>query len=165
MVSGETHYFQGRRYRLDVVQRAGRGGVRISKSGTIELLAHKSQGTDKRFNTLQEWYRGVLRERIRPLIEKWQPILGAEVEDWGIRRMKTRWGTCNRKTRRILLNLELAKKPPECLEYIVVHEMVHILEPHHGERFATIMNQVLPKWHLYREILNKAPLSHENWKY
>lgn len=165
MVSGETHYFQGRRYRLDVVQGAGRGGVRISKPGTIELLAHNSHGADKRSETLQEWYRGVLRERIRPLIEKWQPIVGAEVEDWGIRRMKTRWGTCNQKARRILLNLELAKKPPECLEYIVVHEMVHILEPHHGERFATMMKQVLPKWRMYREILNRAPLSHENWKY
>ena len=79
--------------------------------------------------------------------------------------MKTRWGTCNQKTRRILLNLELAKKPPECLEYIVAHEMVHILEPHHGERFAAIMNRVLPKWRMHRESLNRAPLSHENWKY
>ncbi len=165
MVSGETHYFQGRRYRLDVVQGASRTGIRISKPGTIELLAHNGHGIDKRSETLQEWYRGALRERIGPLIEKWEPIVGAEVEGWGIRRMKTRWGTCNQKARRILVNLELAKKPLECLEYIVVHELAHILEPRHSERFASIMKRVLPKWKLYREILNRAPLSHENWKY
>ncbi len=165
MVSGETHYFQGRRYRLDVVRGDSRPGVRISKPGTIELTAHNGHGVDKRSETLQEWYRGVLRERIRPLIEKWKPVVEAEVEEWGIRRMKTRWGTCNQKARRILVNLELAKKPPECLEYILVHEMVHLLEPRHGERFASIMKRVLPKWRLYREILNRAPLSHENWKY
>ncbi len=165
MVSGETHYFQGRRYRLDVVQGDSRLGVRISKPGTIELMANNGHGVIKRSETLQEWYRGALRERIGPLIEKWKPIVGEEVEGWGIRRMKTRWGSCNQKARRILVNLELSKKPPECSEYIVVHEMVHLLEPHHGERFASIMKRVLPKWRLYREMLNRAPLSHENWKY
>ncbi len=165
IVSGETHYFQGRRYRLDVVQGASRAGVRISKPGTIELMAHNGHGVDKRSETLKEWYRGVLRERITTIIEKWEPIVGAEVKDWGIRRMKTRWGTCNQEAHRIWVNLELAKKPPECLEYIIVHEMVHLLEPRHGEMFAGIMNKVLPRWRLYRETLNKTPLSHENWKY
>jgi predicted metal-dependent hydrolase len=165
MVSGETHYFQGRRYRLGVVRDSIRSGVRISKPGTIELLSHDGVGVNKRFMILQEWYRSVLRERIGPLIKKWEPVVGASVEDWGIRRMKTRWGTCNQEARRIWVNLELAKKPPECLEYIIVHEMVHLLEPQHGERFARIMNHALPKWRFLREVLNRAPLSHENWKY
>src|SRR5438876_6229062 len=163
IVSGESQFFQGRRYRLDVVRDASRAGVRISKPGTMELKAPNGHGADKRSETLREWYRSTLRERIRPLIDKWEPVIGVEVEDWGVRRMKTRWGTCNQNARRILANLELAKKPPECLEYIIVHEMVHLLDPRHGQRFAAIMNSVLPKWRLYRQVLNETPLGHENW--
>lgn len=165
MVSGETHFFQGRRYRLDVVKGNSQPGVRISKLGIMTLTTLDGHGVYNRSKTIQEWYRVVLREKIRPLIEKWEHKVGVEVKNWGIRRMKTRWGTCNKQTHRILVNLELAKKSPECLEYIVVHEMVHILEPRHGEKFASIMTRVLPKWRLYRDVLNRAPLSHANWTY
>ena len=165
MVTGETHYLHGRRHRLDVVQRDGRPGVRISKSGTMELAVRPNTGANKRLEILQQWYRSVLRERIPTLIEKWEPVVGAEVEDWGIRRMKTRWGTCNQEARRIWVNLELAKKPPECLEYVLVHEMAHLLEAGHGGRFTDIMDRVLPSWRLHRAVLNDAPLSHEKWKY
>ena|SRR5438094_3671888 len=165
MVTGETHYFQGRRHRLDVVQGNGRPGVRISKPGILELFVRHGTGVSKRLEILHHWYRSVLRESIPPIISKWEPIIGAEVEDWGIRRMKTRWGTCNQEARRIWINLELAKKPPECLEYILVHEMAHLLEPRHGERFANIMNRVLPQWRRHRSVLNESPLSHEKWKF
>ena len=164
MVSGETHYFQGRRYRLSVV-RVNRDGVHISKAGTIQLNTHDGIGVDKRFEILQKWYRTALQQRMGPLIEKWEPIVGVDVRDWRIRRMKTRWGTCNQDERRIWVNLELAKKPPESLEYIIVHEMVHLLERNHGGKFVGIMNRVLPKWRLLRDSLNQAPLRHENWNY
>ena len=96
---------------------------------------------------------------------KWETVVGIEVADWGIRRMKTRWGTCNIAARRIWLNLELAKKPPACTEYILVHEMVHFLERHHNERFRELMDRIVPQWRLYREELNRAPLAHEDWRY
>lgn len=101
----------------------------------------------------------------RAHIEKWQPLLGVEVAEWGIKKMKTRWGTCNAEARRVWLNLELAKKPPQCLEYLVVHEMVHLLERPHRERFCALMDQFLPSWRLSRDVLNHAPLAHEGWRY
>jgi len=165
MVTGETHYVQGRPHRLNVVQGNHRNGVRVVKQGMLELVVRPEAGVDRRLEILQQWYRRILRERIPKLIEKWEPIIGAKVENWGIRRMKTRWGTCSQEARRIWINLELAKKSPECLEYIVVHEMAHLLEPHHGERFTDIIDRVLPQWKLHRSVLNEAPLSHEKWKY
>jgi predicted metal-dependent hydrolase len=100
---------------------------------------------------------------IPPLLEKWQPVLGVDSADWGIKKMKTKWGACNIKARRIWLNLELAKKPVLCLEYIVIHELIHLLERHHNDRFMALMDQHLSNWRVYRDELNQAPLGHENW--
>ncbi len=102
---------------------------------------------------------------IPPLLEKWQAILGVQVADWGVRKMKTQWVSCNPASRRVWLNLELAKKPVQCLEYIVVHELVHLLERHHDERFAGLLDTHLPQWRQYRKMLNQAPLGHEEWEY
>ena len=120
---------------------------------------------EEREAVLQRWYRRRLREQIPPLIAKWEPEIGVTVTEWGIKKMKTRWGTCNINARRIWLNLELAKKPVACLEYILVHEMVHLLERHHNERFKQLMDRLMPQWRLHREELNRAPLSHETWSY
>ena len=106
-----------------------------------------------------------MKALIPPLLEKWQPVLGVQVADWGIKKMKTKWGSCNAYSRRIWFNLELAKKPAQCLEYIVVHELVHLLERHHNERFIALMDEFLPQWRQYREILNCAPLAHQKWTY
>jgi len=114
---------------------------------------------------LQGWYRRQLKELIPPLLEKWQPILKVQVADWGIKKMKTKWGACNIDVRRIWLNPELAKKPVQCLEYLVVHELVHLLERHHNDRFMAIMDKCLPQWRLYRQELNAALLAHETWSY
>jgi len=100
---------------------------------------------------------------IPPLLEKWQTILGVQVADWGIKKMKTKWGSCNPAARRVWLNLELAKKSPQCLEYILVHEMVHLLERHHNDHFTELMNKFMPQWRLYREELNRSALGHEEW--
>jgi predicted metal-dependent hydrolase len=121
--------------------------------------------TEQRERVLLTWYRRELQVLIPPLIEKWTAILGVELAGWGIKRMKTRWGTCNIEARRSWLNLELIKKPAHCLEYIVVHEMVHLLERHHNERFTAHMDRVLPRWRFLRDELNRAPLGDERWDY
>src|SRR5258708_6020499 len=118
-----------------------------------------------RVRILTSWYRRQLKAEIAPLITKWEPLIGVQVAEWGVKKMKTKWGTCTIEARRIWLNLELIKKPVHCLEYVVVHEMVHLLERHHNERFVTYMNGFLPQWQYYREELNQAPLGHASWEY
>lgn len=165
MVSGESHYFLGRRYRLRVVSHDGPAKVLVRNSSTIEL--HVSHGTNasQRERILQRWYRQQLKLLIPPLLDKWQRVLGVKVAECSVKKMKTKWGSCNAKAGRIWLNLELAKKPPRCLEYIMVHEMVHLLERHHNDRFTGLMNKLLPNWRLLRDELNSAPLAHETWSY
>ena len=112
---------------------------------------------------LDRWYRAQLREEIPGLIAKWEAKLDVTVPHWTIRRMKTKWGSCNRETRHLWFNVELAKKHPDCLDYIVLHEMTHYLERHHGERFSTLMDGFMPDWRSRRDQLKGAPLGHENW--
>ena len=162
-VTGESHYFEGRRYRLDVVA-AHRGvGVRLRNNAWMEMRAPASSAPPAREALLYQWYRARLRERIPGLIEKWEPRIGVTVAEWRIRRMKTRWGSCNRRVRRIWLNSELAKKPVRCLEYVVVHEMVHLLERGHNERFRSLLDAALPDWQSRAAELNGASLPDEDW--
>jgi predicted metal-dependent hydrolase len=165
MVSGESHYFLGRRYRLHLVEHEGPSNVVLRNRSRLEVFVRADTTADQRERVLQRWYREQLRLLIPPYIRKWEPVIGVQVADWGIRRMKTRWGTCNVEACRIWLNLELAKKPVQCLEYIVVHEMAHLLERHHNDRFAALMDGHLPSWRLYRDELNAAPLGYEMWSY
>jgi predicted metal-dependent hydrolase len=165
MVTGESHFVQGRRYRLDVIEQDAPASVVIRNRKTLELRVRPGTDRDKREDVLQRWYRHLLREQIPDLQAKWEPVIGVQVASCAIKRMKTRWGTCNIEQRRIWLNLELAKKPPACLEYILVHEMVHLLERHHNDRFLAYMNDFLPQWRLHREELSRAPLAHEDWEY
>lgn len=160
-VSGEGHYFQGRRYRLNVIQHQGHPRVTIRDSSIIDMFVKSTADTGYRKRVLTEWHRRHLKEQIPPLIEKWQPIMGVSVAEWGVRQMKTKWGTCSIKARRIWLNLELARKPAHSLEYIVVHEMAHLLERGHGDRFKGLMDQFMPHWRQYRLELNRAPLGWE----
>jgi len=165
LVTGESHYVQGRRYRLDVVEGSGAPALQLVNGRTLTLQVRPGSDRERRERVLWGWYRELLREQIPVLIAKWEPVMGVEVAEWGIKRMKTRWGSCNIAARRIWLNLELAKKPVSCLEYIVVHEMVHLLERRHNERFRAYMDRFLPQWRLQRDELNRAPLAHEDWKY
>ena len=165
MVSGESHYFLGRRYRLRVIDHEGAGRVVVRNRRTLELHVRRQSGQVERERVLQRWYREQLRELIPPLLAKWEVILGVQPAASGIKRMKTKWGACNVDAKRIWLNLELAKKPAQCLEYIVVHEMTHLLERHHNDRFISLMDQHLPHWRLYRQELNAAPLAHDTWSY
>jgi len=120
---------------------------------------------DKREQVLNDWYRRHMKSLVPDLIARWQPVIGVQVDDWGIKKMKTRWGSCNIQDHRVWLNLELAKKPPQCLEYVLVHEMVHLLECHHNYHFKALMEKFMPQWRLYRNELNRAPLPHEKWTY
>jgi hypothetical protein len=165
LVTGESHYFQGRRYLLDVAEQAGRPAVRLANNTTMELRVQPGADRDERDAVLQRWYRRRLRERLGPLRARWEAKLGWHIADLRIKRMKTRWGSCNPDARRIWLNLELAKKPVSCLEFILVHEMVHLVERHHTTRFRELMGSVMPSWQLRRDELNRAPLAHEAWHY
>lgn len=165
MVTGESHYVEGRRYRLVVVELDAPATIRIRNNTTLELQVRPGSSREKREAILARWYRERLRSQLPKLIEQWEPVAGVTVAEWGIRRMKTRWGTCNPNDRRIWLNLELAKKHPSCLEYILVHELIHLRERHHNERFKDLMDKVMPQWRVWRDELNRAPLAHEDWSY
>lgn len=165
MVTGESHYFQGRRYRLNVIEKSGGAHVHLPNNTTMELSVPAGTDRDGREAVLLRWYRRHLREQVAVLLPKWQPKIEVQVAEVRIKRMKTLWGSCNQEARRIWLNLELIKKPVGCLEYILVHEMVHLIERHHNDRFREIMNQVMPQWELHREELNRAPLAHADWEY
>jgi len=165
MVNGESHYFLGKRYRLRVHEQDAPARVAIRGIASLDLFVRPGSSAEQREAVLLRWHREQLKALIPPLLEKWQPLLGVQVADWGIKKMKTKWGSCNIAARRIWLNLELAKKPIQCLEYIVVHEMVHLLERHHNERFSALLDTHVPQWRQYREMLKKAPLGHEEWGY
>ena len=164
-VSRESHYYWGDRYLLNVAYHDAPPQVVVRNKTTLDLFVREGSDAAKRERVLQEWYRQQLKAAIPPLIARWEPIIGVKVAQWRVKRMKTRWGTCNEQARRIWLNLELVKKPPQCLEYIVVHEMVHLLERHHNERFVAYMDEFMPQWRLFRDELNQAPLAHETWDY
>jgi predicted metal-dependent hydrolase len=165
LVTGESHYFAGQRYRLDVIEHDGPPTVSVPNHTTMKLRASPGANRDSRDAALQKWYRKRLKEQLRPLVAKWEPKVGVTVADVRIKKMKTRWGSCSAEAQRIWLNLELAKKPTSCLEYLLVHEMVHFLERHHTDRFRAYMDKLLPSWRLHRQELNRAPLAHEEWQY
>ena len=165
MLTGESHYFNGQRYRLDVIERDTPPSVRLADNTTIVLQVRPESDRGKREAILQSWYRQHLQEQIPPLLAKWEPQVGVKVAEARIKRMKTLWGSCNAQAGRIWLNLELIKKPPQCLEYIVVHEMVHLLERYHNDRFRQLMDTLMPGWQLIRDELNRAPLAHQEWNY
>jgi hypothetical protein len=165
MVSGESHYFLGQRYRLNVVVQNGPARVAIRNKRKIDLFVRQGTGTFQRERVLHAWYRRQLKALIPPLIAQWEDAMGVKVAEWGVKQMKTKWGACNVEARRIWLNLELAKKPVQCLEYIIVHEMAHLVERHHNDRFTKLMDSFLPQWRLQRAELNRAPLGHATWKY
>lgn len=164
-VSGECHYHFGKRCRLQLIERVGSHKVELLQSGKLKLFVNPNTTIANREKLLDEWRRNELKKRAAELLEKWQPIIGKQVVHCGIRKMRTKWGSCNSEKRNIWLNLELSKKPPECLEYILVHEMVHFLERGHNDNFRYYMDKFMPNWRLAKRRLNQLPLKHENWNY
>jgi predicted metal-dependent hydrolase len=164
-ISGESHYFQGKRYMLEVIERKGFNKVEIKGTKNINLYVRPNTSKKDKEIVLREWYRAEMKKQIPELISKWESIIGVKANDWAIKQMRTKWGTCNIEAKRIWLNLELSKKPIFCLEYIIVHELIHLLERNHNDRFVSYMNQFMPKWRIYKNELNKLPVAHNDWEY
>lgn len=164
MVSGESHYFCGQRYRLHVSPTKGPARVVANNNAVIELHVRLSATVESRQKVMMNWYREYLRSAMPPLLDKWQKRLGVKVSACGIKRMKTKWGTCNAEAGRIWINLELAKKSADCLEYVVLHELVHLTVRRHDDQFVEIMDKHLPRWRILRAELNGLPLAHEVWR-
>lgn len=164
MVSGECHYLWAKRHRLNVIERAGKHEIKRTP-GRLHLYVNSGTTAENKALVLNAFYRDVLKERIAELLPRWERKIGVVTSFWGVKRMKTKWGSCNTDAKRIWLNLELAKKPPECLEYIVVHELVHLLERKHNQRFQAYMDDLLPDWRERRDLLNRMPLAHDHWSY
>ncbi len=163
-VDRESHYVWGKRYLLTVSVSDEPPSIELEHSRML-LRVRPRTDEDKRQALVEKWYREQLKEAVPPLITRWQPLLGVRVERFFVQRMKTKWGSCNHKARTIRLNTELAKKPEECLEYIVVHELVHLLEPTHNARFVALMDRFMPKWQFHRQVLNRLPVGREKWRY
>lgn len=153
-VSGESHYFKGRRYLLNVIYRNTPPDIIIRNKKHIDLYCRPGTTQDQKNKILQEWYRKELKLAIPPIIEKWQKITGICINGWGVKFMKKKWGTCNQEKGTILINLELIKKPEIHLEYVILHEMIHMLERTHNAVFVAYMDQYMPKWATYRKELN-----------
>lgn len=160
----ESHYVWGRRYLLRRVEMESRPVVEVRHN---RLVLQVRPGADEARcrSVLDSWYREQLRAALPALVVKWEPVMGVKVGRIFVQQMKTRWGSCNPESRAIRLNTDLAKKPAECLEYILVHEMAHIIEPSHNDRFTSLMNLLLPRWRDYRRVLNQLPVRHEEWGY
>lgn len=165
MVNGESHYFLGRRYRLRVHAGHGPPSVALRGVASLDLCVRPGSSTEQREAVLQRWYRNQLKAMIPPMLEQWQPVLGVRPVEWGIKKMKTKWGSCNPASGRIWLNLELAKRSVQCLEYILVHELVHLLERNHTDRFTALMDGFMPSWMACRALLTSGVLGHEVWDY
>lgn len=164
-VSGESHYFKGKRYILDVTERKGEHRIELSSNAKIAMFVNPGTTQHNRQLVMDKWYRRTMKADVSALLDKWLPLIDRPLSGWGIKRMKTKWGSCNNSAGRIWLNLELAKKSPECLEYILVHELVHLHERHHNENFVSLMDKLLPHWRRSRDVLKGEPLAHEEWEY
>lgn len=164
MVNGESHYFLGRRYRLRVHEQAGKQFVAIHGITYMDLYVNTGRNAVQKEAVLARWYRQQLNELLPSLLESWQAVLGVQASHWGIKRMKTKWGSCNPTSKRLWFNLELAKKPLQCLEYIVAHELAHLLERNHTDLFKALLDRHLPEWRQHRDQLSQQPLAHEAWR-
>lgn len=163
-IDRESHFVWGKRYLLKVDEKDASPSVELKHSRML-LSVHPGTCSEKKRAILEAWYRNNLKQAIPALIEKWQLRMGVSVQKFYVQRMKTKWGSCSVHSGSIRINTELAKKPLACLEYIIVHEMTHLLEPTHNSRFIALMDQFMPKWRFYRDELNRLPVRHEDWGY
>lgn len=160
----ETHLFKGERYLLRISENNKTNSVNIEYDALVVYLKGEKEG--KNIQTIIDlWYRQELKKTADTLIQKWEKIIGVKINDFSIRKMKTRWGSCDTKTGKIRLNIELIKKPVDCIEYIIVHEIIHLFERTHNQNFNAYMNKYLPQWKEIRAELNKLPLGTQVWKY
>ena len=166
MVDGETHYLWGRRYRLLVnkldTDLKSAQSVKLY-CGRLVLSVNPASSTESKLHLLDEYYRSRLKLKVPDIVQKWSQVTNIKCNAWHIQKMKTKWGSCNVEERRILLNLELAKKPLPCLEYIILHELLHFKERQHNDRFKALLDTYMPDWRSRRDLLNQMPLKQERW--
>lgn len=160
----ESHYVWGQRYLLKLVEVEDTPKIEL-KHGRMIFQTRPGTVLIKKQEILDEWYRGMVREAVQAKITKWEKKIGVAVNRVFVQKMKTKWGSCNPVAGNIRLNTDLAKKPSECLEYILVHELLHLMEPNHNDRFIKLMGQVMPKWRSHRQLLNSLPVRNESWLY
>ena len=160
----ESHYLWGKRYLMKVAVADGAPTVGLSHRQLV-LSVRPEASEARRGEILDAWYRAQIKMAMPALLARWQPLMRVNVERYFVQRMKTKWGSCTPSTRSIRLNTDLAKKPPGCLEYIVVHELAHLQEPTHNARFTALMDRFLPNWRQRRDDLNRLPLRHVDWNY
>ena len=165
MISGESHYVDGNRYLLETVEKNAKPEIIIRKKKILQLQVRPNTTRAKREQILNEWHRSRIRESLESLIPKWEEIVGAKAEFYGIKKMRTKWGSCSTAKKRIWLNLELAKKRPDCLEYVLVHELIHLFEATHSQRFFDLIDKYMPSWKIHKATLDEPPLMHVNWDY
>ncbi len=162
-ISGESHYLFGKRYKLQINYIEQKPSVEIKGIKKIILNVQPESDADKRKEVLWEWYRDQLKQFLKPTIKKWEDKIGHKFSKWRIRKMKRSWGTCNEDKKNASFNLKLAQKPKSCIEYIVVHELLHLIERPHNNRFVELMDKYLPNWQHEKEKLNRQILAHEEW--
>ncbi len=162
-IERESHYLWGRRHLMTVLYRDAKPCVTLDHK-RITLTVRPGSDARRRAEVIHEWHKSILHEVVPTLIKKWEPKLEVKVADYFLQRMKTKWGSCNHKAGHIRLNTELVKKPKDLLEYVIVHEMVHLLEPTHSDRFMAILGEHYPTWREARAELNELPLTAEVWK-
>ena len=163
-VDMESHYVWGKRYLLVIQENHGPLSIQL-KHRHMLMCVRRHTGRLRRDALMEQWYREQLKAAVPPLLTRWQPLIGVEVKRFFVQRMKTMWGSCNHNARTIRLNTDLAKKPAECLEYIVVHELAHLVEPTHNVRFIALMDGLMPRWRSHREVLNRLPIRQVSWSY
>ena len=163
-ISGESHYFFGKRYLLNVQKTEDKPRVEIKRNKYIDLYVKGKIDYKKKEKIIDDFYRSKIKKQIPKLLEKWEKIIGVNVNEVRIKKMKTKWGSCNPKAKRIWLNLELAKKPPHCMEYVMVHEMLHFIEKNHSDKFRYLISAHLPQWDQYKKELNNSILSYSRWR-
>ncbi len=163
-INRESHYLFGKRYLMKVIERNAAPEV-IVNHDALEFYVRPTMSKRKRKDIFEEWCRSQLKAAVPQYVSKWEKELGVKVKEIGIKKMRTRWGTCNPEAQRVWLNWELVRKPENCLEYIILHEMLHLLERRHNFRFVAYMNKHLPTWRSCRDELNRLPIRHTNWSY
>lgn len=163
-VDRESHYLWGRRYLLKLVETDGTPGI-VLKAKTIKLLHRPCSTEQRRAEILEEWYRETLKAAILPVLATWEKRIGVTCAGFHVQRMRTKWGSCSPEKKTIRLNSELARKPKPCLEYLIVHELIHLIEPTHNARFRSLLDQHLPTWQNRKKTLNSLPVRHETWGY
>jgi predicted metal-dependent hydrolase len=163
-IERESHYIWGRRYLLSVIEEDAPARMDVS-GNRIKLHVRPGTSPAKRETIMEHWYRDELKRALPVLLSKWEKNIGVSVSKVFVQRMKTKWGSCNHRTGAVRFNTELAKKPRPCLEYIVAHELVHLIEHTHNGRFLTLMDRFMPKWRMTQQMLNDLPVRHEDWSY